>query len=121
VRSALSALLREQAGWVVCAEAKSGREAIAMANELKPDVVLVDVSMPDLNGFEVASRIHQLSPNSGILLVTEHDIRTLGYLRSQPGVGGCVMKSRVSLDLIPAVEAAAANRQSVSAGDSPEF
>jgi two-component system response regulator NreC len=106
MRSALCALLREHAGWYVCAEAKSGREAIEKATELKPDVALVDVSMPDLNGFEVANRIYEAFPDSKILIVTEHDPRTLAYAASQPGVRGCVMKSRASVDLIPAVKAA---------------
>jgi DNA-binding NarL/FixJ family response regulator len=66
----------------------------------------VDVSMPHLNGFEAARCIHEQLPDSEILIVTEHDSRTLAALPSQPGVRGYVEKSRISVDLIQAVDAA---------------
>jgi DNA-binding NarL/FixJ family response regulator len=77
-----------------------------LAVDLKPDVVLVDVSMPGLNGFEAAGCIHEQIPSAEILIVTEHDSRTLEHLPPQPGVRGHVVKSRLEHDLIPAVEAA---------------
>lgn len=109
MRSALCSLL-QAAGWTVCGEAADGRDALEKAIELKPDVILVDVSMPHLNGFEAARCIHEQMPSSRILVVTEHDSRTLGKLPSQPGVHGYVMKSRLDLDLISAVEAASNHR-----------
>ena len=62
VRRGLCSLLREHPAWQLCGEAINGKDAVEKASLLKPDVMLVDISMPDLNGFEVASRIHQQLP-----------------------------------------------------------
>lgn len=107
VRSSLCALLQKHAGWTVCGEATTGVQAIDKAAELKPDVVLLDLSLPDLNGFEAAKRIHECSPGCGIVIVTEIDPQTLSYVGARPGVSACVSKSRLSRDLLPAIEAAA--------------
>ncbi len=98
--------LEARSGWVVRGRAIDGTDAVQKAVELKPDIVLVDVSMPGLNGFEAAECIHEQIPDAEILIVTEHDSRTLKHLPSQPGVRGYVVKSRLEYDLIPAVEAA---------------
>ena len=106
IRSGLCSVLQSRAGWIVCGEATDGKEALEKAIQLKPDVILVDVSMPHLNGFEAARCIHEQLPDSEILIVTEHDSRTVAALPSQPGVRGYVVKSRIGVDLIRAVEAA---------------
>lgn len=106
IRSGMCSLLQSREGWTICAEAENGTEAIQKAIALKPDVILLDVSMPQINGFEAARYIHQRMPSSKILVVTEHDAKTLEKLSPQPGVCGYVMKSRIDLDLISAVEAA---------------
>jgi DNA-binding NarL/FixJ family response regulator len=106
IRSSLCSVLQSRAGWIVCGEATDGNEALEKATQLKPDVILIDVSMPHLNGFEAANCIHEQVPDSEILIVTEHDSRTLAALPPQPGVRGSVIKSRISFDLIHAVEAA---------------
>lgn len=106
MRTGMCSLLQEQSGWIVCGEATDGREAVEKAIALKPDVILVDISMPHLNGFEVARRIHELAPDSEIVIVTEQDSLSLAQLPAQPGVRGYVMKSRIAKALIPAIEAA---------------
>jgi DNA-binding NarL/FixJ family response regulator len=106
MRTGMRSLLESQSAWVVCGEANDGIDAVEKAVALKPDVVLVDISMPHLNGLEVARRIHEQAPDSEILIVTEMDSRSLGHMPSQPGVRGYVMKSRITRDLIPAIEAA---------------
>ncbi len=58
---------QSRAGWIVCGEARDGKEALEKAIQLKPDVILVDVSMPHLNGFEAARCIHEQVPSSEIL------------------------------------------------------
>jgi DNA-binding NarL/FixJ family response regulator len=116
VRSDLCSLLQEQRGWIVCGEAKNGTDAVSEAVRLAPDVILVDVSMPDMNGFEVANRIHEQLPACEILIVTAHDYGAFTHIESRPGVRGFVMKSRASSDLVPAVDAASKHRPlSVSA------
>ena len=106
IRNGLCSALEARSGWVVCGRAIDGTDAVQKAAELKPDIVLVDVSMPGLNGFEAAKRIHEEIPAAEILIVTEHDSRALEHLPPQPGVRGYVVKSRLEHDLIPAVEAA---------------
>lgn len=110
VRDSLCSVLRSQKGWTVCGEATDGHDAVEKAIQLKPDVILVDVSMPCLNGLETAARIHEQTPDVEILIVTQHDSRTLAHIASLPGVRGCVAKSRIAHDLIPAVEAASKHR-----------
>jgi len=106
MRTGMRSLLGTQSGWIVCGGATDGRDAVEKAVALKPDIVLVDISMPHLNGLEVARRIHEQAPDSEILVVTELDSRSLAHLSPQPGVLGYVMKSRIARDLIPAIEAA---------------
>lgn len=106
IRSGMCSLLQSREGWTVCGEAENGTDAIQKAIELQPDVILLDVSMPDLNGFEAARYIHGRMPGSKILVVTEHDAKTLEKLPPQPGICGYVIKSRLDFDLISAVEAA---------------
>lgn len=106
IRNGLCSALQARSGWIVCGHAVDGMDAVQKAVDLKPDVILVDVSMPGLNGFEAAGCIHEQVPSAEILIVTEHDSRTLDLLPPQPGVRGYVAKSRLQHDLIPAVEAA---------------
>jgi two-component system response regulator NreC len=106
IREKLCSTLEAHSGWIVCGRAVDGTDAVQKAVNLQPDIALVDVSMPGLNGFEAARCIHEQVPRAEILIVTEHDSKTLAYLLPQPGVRGYVMKSRIEHDLISAVEAA---------------
>ena len=106
MRNGLCSLLKSHPGWIICGEAIDGRDAVEKAIDLRPAVVLVDVSMPHLNGFETARCIHEKVPEAEILIVTEHDSRTLAHLPPQAGVRGYVVKSRLDRDLLSAVDAA---------------
>lgn len=119
MRGGLCALLRSRPGWIVCGEAEDGQDAVEKAISLQPDVVLADISMPQLNGFEAARCIHEQVPHVEILIVTEHDSRMLAHMPVPTGVRGYLMKSQLDRDLIPAVEAASEHRSlaaSVGAG-----
>src|SRR5882672_131036 len=72
IRRGLKQLLTSRPGWEVCGEAKTGREAVALAEQLKPEIIVMDISMPDLNGLEAARRIHKAFPKTGILILTLH-------------------------------------------------
>lgn len=113
IRNGICLALEARSGWKVCGRAVDGMDAVQKAVELKPDVILVDVSMPCLNGFEAAARIHEQMPNAEILVITEHDALMVAHLPCQPGVRGYLVKSRIEHDLIPAVEAACKHRPSV--------
>ena len=106
IRKGLCFVLKSRSGWDICGVALDGTDEVRKAAELKPDVILLDISMPGLNGFEAAGCIHEQLPDAEILIVTEHDSRTLDLLPNEPGVRGYVVKSRIERDLIPAVEAA---------------
>src|SRR5271163_3450664 len=72
IRRGLKQLLSSRPGWEVCGEAKTGREAVTLVEQLKPEIVVMDVSMPDMNGLEAARKIHKLFPKMGILILTLH-------------------------------------------------
>jgi DNA-binding NarL/FixJ family response regulator len=106
IRGGMCTLLQAHEGWTVCGEAADGADAVEKALALDPDVILLDISMPHLNGLEAAKQIHKRMPASKIFLVTEHDANTLEKIPRQPGVCGYLMKSRLHFDLIAAIEAA---------------
>src|ERR1700675_4101497 len=110
IRRGLKQLLASRAGWEVCGEAKTGREAVALAEQLKPEIVVMDISMPDLNGLEAARRIHKLFPKTGILILTLHFSDQLLRDIVEAGARAYIMKSDADRDLVSAVEALANHR-----------
>jgi len=73
VRKGLRMLIEEHPGWTVCAEARSGREAVELAAQHHADIVVIDISMPDLNGLEATRLIRKSCPKSEVLVITHHD------------------------------------------------
>ena len=110
VRRGVRSLLTSRKEWAVCGEAVDGRDAVKKAKELKPDVVVLDISMPDLNGFEAARLIHKEVPQSKILILSQHNVSEMLQTALDAGARGYVSKSEVSRDLLPAVEAIIHNR-----------
>src|SRR5260370_39985493 len=72
-RQGIRALLESHPGWEVCAEAKDGREAVELATNSKPDIVLLDIGMPNLNGLDAARQLLAMFPQSRSLILTMHD------------------------------------------------
>jgi DNA-binding NarL/FixJ family response regulator len=110
IRRGLKQLLTAHHGWEVCGEAKTGREAVTMAEQLKPDIVVLDLSMPDLNGLEAARRIRKALPRIEILILTLHFSDQLVRDIVEAGVRAYIMKSDADKDLVSAVEALANHR-----------
>jgi DNA-binding NarL/FixJ family response regulator len=110
IRRGLKQLLASRPGWEVCGEAKTGREAVALAEQLKPEIVVMDISMPDLNGLEAARKIHKLFPKAGILILTLHFSDQLVRDIVEAGARAYIMKSDADRDLVSAVEALANHR-----------
>jgi DNA-binding NarL/FixJ family response regulator len=104
MRRGVKALLQSRAGWEVCGEAHTGREAVAKAEELKPDVVILDISMPDLNGVDAAKRIRKASPDTEVLILSVHYSDQLIRDILEAGVRGYIVKSDSDRDLVIAVE-----------------
>src|ERR1700686_3593271 len=110
MRRGFKALIESHPGWQVCDEADTGREAIEKAERSKPDVVILDISMPELNGVEAARSIRKASPNTEILILSVHYSDQLIREILMSGVHGYIMKSDSGRDLIPALEKLAVHR-----------
>jgi len=110
VRRGVKALLQSHADWQICGEAITGREAVSKAEELKPDIVILDISMPDLNGVEAARRIRKASTNTEVLILSMHYSDQLIREIIDAGVRGYIVKSDSDRDLIIAVETLAKHR-----------
>lgn len=103
-RLGLCSLLGFHAGWKVCGEAADGQEAVEKCLLLKPDLLVLDMSMPKLNGLDAARLILRDNPKQRILILTEAESEKVIRLCSQAGVRGCISKSDESDDLTTAVE-----------------
>src|ERR1700751_2801952 len=104
VRQGLRALLASRPSWEVCGEAVDGLEAIEMAAQLRPDIVLLDVSMPRLNGLEAAPFIRRESPASEIVIVSQHDPAEMLPSALKAGARGFVSKSDIGSNLLSTIE-----------------
>lgn len=104
MRRGIKALLETRTDWEVCGEAQTGREAVAQTEELKPDIVVLDIGMPDLNGMEAARRIRKASPSTEVLILSLHFSDQLIREIVEAGVRGYIVKSDSDRDLIVAVE-----------------
>jgi DNA-binding NarL/FixJ family response regulator len=104
VRRGVRALLESQADWQVCGEAATGREAVEQVKRLDPDIVLLDLSMPELNGLDATRRILRDSPRTQVLVLTMHHSEELAHQVMQAGAKGYVLKSDADRELIAAVE-----------------
>jgi DNA-binding NarL/FixJ family response regulator len=104
VRAGLRTLLESRSGWQVCAEAADGREAVDKASKLKPNVAILDIGMPLLNGVDAARRIHQSSPNTEILILTMHESDDLVQQVVNAGARGYILKDDADRVLIAAVD-----------------
>ncbi len=107
VRQGLRSVLESQEGWTVCGEAEDGRSAVKLGLELKPDVFLIDVTMPVLNGLDATRQICRERPTAAILILTMHESDQLCEDLIRAGARGCVLKSESPRQLLAAVEAVA--------------
>jgi len=109
VRRHVRDILQTEQGWEVCAEAATGREAVLMTATEHPDIVVLDLSMPELTGLQAAKLIHQHFPDTEMIVLTMHETAGLMPELAASGVRACIQKSDLQ-DLIEAVRDVWASR-----------
>jgi two-component system response regulator NreC len=102
VRQGVRTILEGQAGWVVCGEASTGRDAVSKAVDLQPDIVVLDISMPELNGLEATRQIRRVVP-AKILILTVHDSDQVVTEVLDAGAHGYVLKADAGRTLVEAI------------------
>jgi len=121
VRTGLRTLLETEKGWEVCAEAGNGREAVEKVREHKPDVAVLDISMPLLNGVEATRQIRKLSPGTEVLILTMHESESLIQEALAAGARGYILKDDADRSLIAAVSSVARHKPYLSTRVSEVF
>jgi DNA-binding NarL/FixJ family response regulator len=110
VRQGLRALIEEQPGWQVVAEATDGSDAVAKATEVQPDVAILDITMPLLNGIDATKQIATASPRTKVLILTIHESDQLSRKAIEAGARGYMFKTDAAFDLISAVNSLLINK-----------
>jgi DNA-binding NarL/FixJ family response regulator len=119
VRAGLRTLLESREGWQVCAEAVDGRDAIEKAAKHKPDVAILDIGMPLLNGVDATRRIRKVSPHTQVLILTMHESDELVQQVVETGARGYILKDDADRVLLAAVDAIRQNKPYFSVRTSP--
>ncbi len=109
VRYGLRCVIEEQPDMEVVGDAVNGRTAINLTHQLKPDVVIMDISMPDMNGIEATRRIRKEIPDTKVIVLSMHHKRQFVIDMLKSGVSGYILKTKVHEDLIRAIKAAVAD------------
>lgn len=104
VRKGLRAILEAHPGWEVCGEASDGRSAVEKAQELRPEIVVIDIGMPQLNGLEATRQILKNQPETRVLVLSVYESEQLVEEVLDAGARGYVLKSDASRDLVRAIE-----------------
>jgi DNA-binding NarL/FixJ family response regulator len=119
VRRGLRTLLEKQDGWEVCGEAETGHEAIDKTKELKPDIVVLDISMPLLNGFAVAKTIKELHPETAVVVYSVYASEAFLREALRIGLDGYVSKTDRWQEIVKAVEEVERRGVLAGVGDKP--
>jgi DNA-binding NarL/FixJ family response regulator len=101
VRMGVRTLLRDRADWQICGEATNGREAIGKVWDLSPDVVILDLSMPLMNGFQAAAEIRRIAPSTKIVLFSIHEVPSSA---TAVGADAFVSKTMTAQELVATIE-----------------
>jgi DNA-binding NarL/FixJ family response regulator len=104
VRQGVRLILRRKTDWEICGEAEDGLEALEKAQELKPDLIILDISMPGKDGLEVAAELRKRKSTAKVLILTMHDSKDLIEAARAVGAKGHVVKSHAARDLTKAIQ-----------------
>jgi len=114
-REFVSTTLEKKSDLTIIGEASDGAEAVKQAQELQPDLILLDIGLPRLNGIEAAKQIHDVSPASKVLFLSENRSRETVEAALSIPASGYILKSDAARELLPAIEAALQGKRFVSA------
>lgn len=106
VHQGIKMILRSRPDWQVCGQAENGAVAVHMAQELSPDAIVMDITMPVMNGLEATRQIARLGLSAKVIVFTMHEAPGLAESVRGAGGHGLVLKSRAAVDLVDAIEAA---------------
>ncbi|HWC20086.1 MAG TPA: response regulator transcription factor [Terriglobales bacterium] len=115
-RRFLSTLLIVTPEWQISSEAVNGAEALAKAQELQPDVVLLDIDLPDMNGIELARRLQIVAPVTKIIFITSESSPEIVNAALRSGAAGYLLKSQIVGELLPALKSVFAGNRFISQG-----
>jgi DNA-binding NarL/FixJ family response regulator len=104
VRRGLKALLQERSDWEVCGEALNGRDAVELARELQPDIAVIDLIMPDLNGLETTRQIRKISGSTEVLIFSMHHSEALVHDVLGAGARGYLLKTDAERQIVADIE-----------------
>jgi two-component system response regulator NreC len=110
VRRGLRSLLETERGLEIVGEAADGLEALRLASELKPDILILDIGLPRLNGIDVAARVQKLDPAPWVIVLTMHTDESYILRALAAGARAYLLKDATDEDLLPAIRAAASKR-----------
>ncbi|HEX6504306.1 MAG TPA: response regulator transcription factor [Terriglobales bacterium] len=116
IRRGVQGILRAYPEWELCGEAENGQEAVRLAESVKPEIIIMDVSMPGLNGLEATRIIRNILPDTKVLLLTLHCSSELVRSAFRAGARGYVLKSDAENELVRALNVLAGDGTYVSPG-----
>jgi DNA-binding NarL/FixJ family response regulator len=105
VREGVRALVQRQPAWEICGEAASGRDAVRQAVQLEPDIIIMDIRMPELNGLDATRQIKRLRPKTEVLIFTADETEEIVRNVFKAGARAYLLKSEANQHLVPAIEA----------------
>ena len=104
VRQGIRTILRARPQWEVCGEAVNGKDALEKAQSLDPDVIIMDITMPEMSGIEATRELTKRKVRAGVLIFTMHESKNLSTTVQEAGARGFVLKSHAARDLLDALE-----------------
>ena len=121
VRKSIGVLLSKRPGWSICGEARDGVEAVEKAKQLRPDVVIMDVSMPRMDGIAATRIIRQQLPDSDVIIVSQNDPLLMQKAVAEAGAKAFVEKSKMPQDLVRTIEGLAKSAAESRGGEPSDF
>jgi DNA-binding NarL/FixJ family response regulator len=119
VRQGVRLILRDRPDWQICGEAENGAQALQKEKQLLPDLIILDVTMPDIGGMQVASELRSRNSPAKIIILTMHEAKELEHAVKAAGAQGYVIKTHAARDLVSAIQTVIDGGHFFTFGDTP--